>query len=211
MSDLRGHSLGAPHDPSHRKEKDRLRSAQGRTLGHALPMDYGKGQLAGTPLCMKQHYRLFTSYRLPGKEKDTLVEPESYVMLGHEHIIVACKNQFFVLDVVINFCHLNERDLLTQLETIVKMANQDEELQPPIGILTSDGRTEWAESRSDLIKESTNKDSLDMIEQCLCLVCLDESSGMELTDTVRAMLMLHGVGGDNIGANRWYDKSLQVK
>lgn len=58
-----------------------------------LPMDYARGQLAGTPLCMEQYYRLFTSYRLPGPERDTLVAQESSVMPEPEHIIVACKNQ----------------------------------------------------------------------------------------------------------------------
>uniref|UniRef100_A0A7N8X155 Choline O-acetyltransferase n=1 Tax=Mastacembelus armatus TaxID=205130 RepID=A0A7N8X155_9TELE len=170
----------------------------------ALPVDYARGQLAGTPLCMEQYYRLFTSYRLPGPERDTLVAQESSVMPEPEHIIVACKNQFFVLDVVINFRRLNERDLLTQLDKIVKMADNKEEQLPPIGLLTSDGRTEWAESR-----KSTNRDSLDMIERCLCLVCLDDASGLELNDTTRAMLMLHGGGEAKNGGNRWYDKPMQ--
>uniref|UniRef100_A0A671XYW1 Choline O-acetyltransferase n=1 Tax=Sparus aurata TaxID=8175 RepID=A0A671XYW1_SPAAU len=175
----------------------------------SLPVDYARGQLAGTPLCMEQYYRLFTSYRLPGPERDTLVAQESSVMPEPEHIIVACKNQFFVLDVVINFRRLNERDLLTQLEKIARMAGSDEEQLPPIGILTSDGRTEWAESRSVLMRESTNRDSLDMIERCMCLVCLDEATGPELSDTTRAMLMLHGGGLAKNGGNRWYDKPMQ--
>ena len=58
--------------------------------------------------------------------------------------------------------------------------------------------------------ESTNRDALDMIERCLCLVCLDQSSGLDLTDTSRAKLMLHGGGGAKNGGNRWYDKPMQV-
>ncbi|MED6282782.1 hypothetical protein CHARACLAT_001816 [Characodon lateralis] len=175
----------------------------------ALPLDYARGQLSGTPLCMEQYYRLFTSYRLPGPDKDTLVAQESSVMPEPEHIIVACKNQFFVLDVVINFRRLNERDLLTQLEKIAKMAGSEDEPVPPIGLLTSDGRTEWAEARSVLMRESTNRDSLDMIERCLCLVCLDEASGTEQSDTTRAAMMLHGGGPSMNGGNRWYDKPMQ--
>ncbi|CAG6017066.1 unnamed protein product [Menidia menidia] len=175
----------------------------------ALPVEYARGQLAGTPLCMEQYYRLFTSYRLPGPERDTLVAQESSVMPEPEHIIVACKNQFFVLDVVINFRRLNEGDLLMQLEKIVKMANSEEERLPPVGLLTSDGRTEWAESRRELMRESTNRDSLDMIERCLCLVCLDDASGLELSDTTRSTLMLHGGGANKNGGNRWYDKPMQ--
>ncbi|XP_059929732.1 choline O-acetyltransferase [Gadus macrocephalus] len=175
----------------------------------SLPLDYARGQLAGTPLCMEQYYRLFTSYRLPGPQRDTLVAQQSSVMPEPEHIIVACRNQFFVMDVVINFRRLNERDLLTQLDKISKMADSEEECLPPIGLLTSDGRTEWAESRRVLMKESTNRDALDMIERCLCLVCLDQSSGLDLTDTSRAKLMLHGGGGAKNGGNRWYDKPMQ--
>lgn len=58
--------------------------------------------------------------------------------------------------------------------------------------------------------ESTNRDSLDMIERCLCLVCLDDASGLELNDTTRATLMLHGGGAAKNGGNRWYDKPMQV-
>ncbi|KAK7901764.1 hypothetical protein WMY93_018533 [Mugilogobius chulae] len=175
----------------------------------ALPVDYARGQLAGTPMCMEQYYRLFTSYRLPGPHRDTLVAQESCVMPEPEHIIVACKNQFFVLDVVINFRRLNERDLLTQLERIVKMADSEEERLPPIGLLTSDGRSEWAESRAVLMRESTNRDSLDMIERCMCLVCLDDASGPEISDSTRAKIMLHGGGPNKNGGNRWYDKPMQ--
>lgn len=66
-------------------------------------------------------------------------------------------------------------------------------------------------STSQLGADSTNRDSLDMIERCLCLVCLDEPSGIELTDTNRASLMLHGGGTDKNGGNRWYDKPMQVE
>ncbi|XP_041260941.1 choline O-acetyltransferase [Onychostruthus taczanowskii] len=176
---------------------------------HALPTDFSRGQLSGHPLCMKQYYGLFSSYRLPGLTKDTLVAQKSNVMPEPEHIIVACNNQFFVLDVVINFRRLSEGDLFTQLQKIAKMAENEEELLPPIGLLTTDGRTEWAEARMTLMKDSTNRDSLDMIERCICLVCLDSPSGVELNNTNMAFHMLHGGGYHKNGANRWYDKPMQ--
>nr|XP_023402935.1 choline O-acetyltransferase isoform X1 [Loxodonta africana] len=176
---------------------------------HSLPTDCAKGQLAGQPLCMRQYYGLFSSYRLPGHTQDTLVAQKSSVMPEPEHIIVACRNQFFVLDVVINFRRLSEGDLFTQLGKIVKMASNEDERLPPIGLLTSDGRTEWAEARTVLMKDSTNRDSLDMIERCICLVCLDTPGGVELSDPNMALQLLHGGGCSKNGANRWYDKSLQ--
>uniref|UniRef100_A0A665W615 Choline O-acetyltransferase n=1 Tax=Echeneis naucrates TaxID=173247 RepID=A0A665W615_ECHNA len=162
---------------------------------HALPVDYARGQLAGTPMCMKQYYRLFTSYRLPGPDMDTLVAQEKYT--GQIAVYLHFPSiQFFVLDVVINFRRLNERDLLTQLEKIVKMADSEEERLPAIGLLTSDGRTEWAESRSVLMRGT------------FCVKALDFpiKSQMDLT---RAMLMLHGGGVAKNGGNRWYDKPMQ--
>ncbi|NWV44495.1 CLAT acetyltransferase, partial [Grantiella picta] len=176
---------------------------------HALPTDFSRGKLSGHPLCMKQYYGLFSSYRLPGRTKDTLVAQKSNVMPEPEHIIVACNNQFFVLDVVINFRRLSEGDLFTQLQKIAKMAENEEEMLPPIGLLTTDGRTEWAEARMVLMKDSTNRDSLDMIERCICLVCLDSPTGVELNDTNMALQMLHGGGYLKNGANRWYDKPMQ--
>ncbi|CAH7125956.1 Chat [Phodopus roborovskii] len=121
---------------------------------HSLPTDWAKGQLSGQPLCMKQYYRLFSSYRLPGHTQDTLVAQKSSIMPEPEHVVVACCNQFFVLDVVINFRRLSEGDLFTQLRKIVKMASNEDERLPPIGLLTSDGRSEWAKARTVLLKDA---------------------------------------------------------
>ncbi|XP_061611847.1 choline O-acetyltransferase-like [Phyllopteryx taeniolatus] len=175
----------------------------------ALPVEFARGQLAGTPLCMEQYSRLFTSYRYPSLKTDTLKVRVNAASAASEHIIVACKKQFFALDVVANSKPLSETEILSQLEKIVLMAGNAEERSPPFGILTSDGRTEWAQARDILIKDQTNMDSLALIETCLCVLCLDEASGTKPTDTNRALLMLHGGGWEKNGANRWYDKSMQ--
>ncbi|TWW81966.1 choline O-acetyltransferase-like [Takifugu flavidus] len=175
----------------------------------ALPVEHARGQLAGTPLCMEQYYRLFSSYRYPGLKTDTLKVQTNAPPSVPEHIIVARKNQFFVLGVVANGEQLNEAEILHQLEKIAKTSENAEERLPPVGILTADGRTEWAQARDVLTKDQTNRDSLALLESCLFVVCLDEPSGLELRDTNRALLMLHGGGRQKNGANRWYDKSMQ--
>ncbi|XP_069548008.1 choline O-acetyltransferase-like [Brachyistius frenatus] len=174
-----------------------------------LPVDFARGQLAGTPMCMKQYYRLFSSYRYPGLKTDTLKVQMNAASSAPEHMIVACKNQFFVLDIVANGKQLTETEILSQLEKIVKKSENAEERLPPFGILTSDGRTEWAQARDALTKDQTNRDSLALIESCICVVCLDEPSRLDPRDTNRALLMLHGGGPEKNGANRWYDKSMQ--
>uniref|UniRef100_UPI0037E9630D choline O-acetyltransferase-like n=1 Tax=Semicossyphus pulcher TaxID=241346 RepID=UPI0037E9630D len=202
-----------------RDQKDALRFAARIIRGvldykalidaRALPVDFARGQLAGTPLCMEQYYRLFTSYRYPGLKTDALKVQMNAASSVPEHIIVACKDQFFVLDVAANSKQLNETEIFSQLEKILKMSENAEERLPPFGLLTSDGRTEWAQARDVLTKDQTNRDSLALIESCICLVCLDEPSRLEPRDTTRALLMLHGGGREKNGANRWYDKSMQ--
>lgn len=63
------------------------------SLRRALPVDFAQGQLAGTPMCMEQYYRIFTSYRYPGLKTDTLKVQMNAASSAPEHIIVACKNQ----------------------------------------------------------------------------------------------------------------------
>ncbi|KAM9837491.1 choline O-acetyltransferase b [Aulostomus maculatus] len=203
-----------------RDQADALRYAARLTSGvleykslidaRALPVEFARGQLAGTPLCMEQYYRLFTSYRYPGLKTDKLeVQMNAASSSSSEHIIVARKNQFFVLDVVAKGKQLSEMEIFSQLEKIMAMAENAEERFPPFGVLTSDGRTEWAQARDALTKDQTNRDTLALIESCLCVLCLDEPSGMKPTDTNRALLMLHGGGQEKNGSNRWYDKSMQ--
>ncbi|XP_034415218.1 choline O-acetyltransferase-like [Cyclopterus lumpus] len=175
----------------------------------ALPVDVARGKQAGTALCMEQYYRVFSSYRYPGLKTDTLAVQTNAASAASQHVIVACKNQFFVLDVVTKGKKLIETEILSQLVKIMTMAENAAERLPPFGILTSDGRTEWAQARDALSKDQTNRDSLALIESCLCVVCLDEPGGLVPRDSNRALLMLHGCGREKNGANRWYDKSMQ--
>jgi len=55
-------------------------------------MDRARARERGQPLCMEQYYRLFTSYRYPGVERDSLVT-SSPSRDEPVHIIVACMNQ----------------------------------------------------------------------------------------------------------------------
>lgn len=57
-----------------------------------------------------------------------------------------------MLDVVSSNKQLNETEIFSQLEKIMKMSENAEERHPPFGILTSDGRTEWAQARETLMK-----------------------------------------------------------
>ncbi|CAC5389476.1 CHAT [Mytilus coruscus] len=188
-----------------------------------LPIDRARHKEKGQPLCMEQYYKLFTSYRIPGVKKDSLISNHTNLMPEPEHIIVICKNQFFVLDVINNFTRLSEGDLYTQLGRIYKMAEENAAKAEPIGILTAAYRDQWSIARAKLMEDSTNRDSLDAIERCIFVLCLDkgipllfnhqnsiDETNKNIRDDVSlAFQMLHGMGTNLNGANRWYDKTMQ--
>ncbi|XP_041485899.1 choline O-acetyltransferase-like [Lytechinus variegatus] len=183
----------------------------------ALPVDRARHNKPGQPLCMEQYYRLFSSYRVPGLFKDELVSPGSSLMPEPEHIIVICKNQFFVLDVIINFKRLSDQDLISQLKRILDAAKEHPD-SVPLGLLTTADRPTWAGSRARLIEDSTNRDSLDMIERCIFVLCLDDQMDypppevgkpIDSDDEPLGHHMLHGGGVDKNTGNRWFDKTMQ--
>ncbi|XP_051769607.1 choline O-acetyltransferase-like isoform X2 [Ctenopharyngodon idella] len=175
--------------------------------GKTLPADVARGQKADAPLCMDQYKRLFSSYRRAGLEQDTLITADGSSDSGH--VIVACKNQFFTLNLTEGSCRLNEADVQAQLQWIYEQTLNAGQKQPAVGLLTSDGRTDWAAARDQLLKDPVNRESVEVMERCMCVVCLDDPTGLEPSDANRAALMLHGGGPDKNGANRWYDKPLQ--
>ncbi|KAI0235638.1 Choline O-acetyltransferase [Lamellibrachia satsuma] len=185
----------------------------------SLPIDRARHRAKGQPLCMEQYYRLFTTYRVPGVTKDVLVRPDESIMPEPEHVIVICKNQFFVLDVVVNFTRLTVDDLFTQLTRIVRKAQEGESEAERVGILTAGRRDDWARARMRLMQDSTNRDCLDMIERCIFVLCLDKrvchddaaSGDTQWRDDVSlALQMEHGAGTAHNTCNRWFDKTMQV-
>ncbi|XP_052262226.1 choline O-acetyltransferase-like [Dreissena polymorpha] len=190
----------------------------------ALPVDRCRHKQKGQPLCMAQYYRLFNSYRVPGYLKDKLVTKEtSRNDADSHHIIVACKNQFFVLDLLLNYQRLSEDDVFTQLERICDMADEGAETCQPVGVLTTSDRSTWAGARAEMMTDMTNRESLSALETCMFVLCLDKSipisfnhqrsvdeTSMNLRDDVSlSTQMLHGQGSKINSCNRWFDKTMQ--
>ncbi|KAF0751426.1 hypothetical protein AaE_006377, partial [Aphanomyces astaci] len=76
----------------------------------------------------------------------------------------------------------------------------DLERYPPVSVLTSENRTNWAKARAYLISlDACNKESLEIIEKALFVVALDETSPANSEQVAQNCLL-----GD--GRNRWYDK-----
>ena len=123
-----------------------------------MPVDRCTCREKGQPLCMEQYYRLFSSYRIPGIDKDKLVDSANNLASEPEHIIVMCRNQMFVLDVIVNFTRLNEDQLYQQLKRIEEHTECDEASAAcslaDVGFLTSLPRDEWAQARFELMRST---------------------------------------------------------
>lgn len=61
-----------------------------------------------------------------------------------------------------------------------------------------------------------NQSSLRDVERSLLVLCLDKVAGLWRCNsvderfTLAAAHTIHGAGADNNGANRWFDKTIQV-
>ena len=75
---------------------------------------------------------------------------------------------------------------------------------PPVGLLTAENRTTWAEARKTLERKPQNKHVLETIDRALFMVCLDDASPATTDDAARQFFH----AGD--GKNRWFDKTISI-
>lgn len=168
--------------------------------------------LKGTPLCMYQYSRLFSTARIP-TENGCQIAQDS----GSRHIVVLCKGQFYWFDVLDDNSDIimTEKDMALNLQVIVDDAEQtpiQEAAKGALGVLSTENRKVWAGLRDVLTREedSNNAECLGIVDSALFILCLDYTepkNGAELCGN-----MLCGtsevVKGVQIGTctNRWYDK-----
>ncbi|KAK7703271.1 hypothetical protein SLS64_009248 [Diaporthe eres] len=153
--------------------------------------------IAGRPACTSRQVYLFNTVRQPGVGKDRLVTYH-----GYDHIAVLRKGRVFkvMLRAEDGSAAPTERLRLT-FEAILERVGRDEGVWN--GILTSDGRDAWAQTRARLAASSAaNAEYLRVIESAMFVLSLDD--GRPETSEERAR---DGYVGD--GANRWFDKTLQ--
>ncbi|KAI5787102.1 Choline/Carnitine o-acyltransferase-domain-containing protein [Geopyxis carbonaria] len=177
-----------------------------------LPPD----KVRGTPLCMYQYPRIFSTARIP-TENGCVMQSDPKA----RHIVVMCHSQFYWFDVMDDNSDIimTERDLCQNLQAIVDDAVTTpihEAAKSAVGVLSTENRRVWANLRDVLTREgadSNNSECLRIVDTALFVLCLDSTSpksGAELS-----MNMLCGTNvverGVQVGTctNRWYDK-LQI-
>nr|XP_053646928.1 choline O-acetyltransferase-like [Cherax quadricarinatus] len=83
--------------------------------------------------------------------------------------------QMFRVEVVVEGTRITQQMLSTQLHEVLRAVDQYEGSDPPpVGIMTSDNRRTWAQSRQILAGEEENKKILKTLETCVLVLCFDD-------------------------------------
>lgn len=167
----------------------------------------------GTPLCMSQFGRLFSTARVPTRDG-------CYIAPADEarHIVVMAQSQFYHFEVFDEQGRmiLNEKEIAANLRAITKDAAQtpvSSISQNALGVLTTENRLNWAKLREELQSDETNGEALKVVDTALFIVCLDHVEPADTNELSTNMLCgtYRLVDGMQVGTctNRWYDK-LQI-
>lgn len=159
------------------------------------------------PQCMASYKNMFGTCRIPAKPDDYLVyAPPSEC----RHIIVACKNLFFSLNIFDpkTGLPLSAASIQAALENIKSQAQKLQNSQLPIGILTAQNRDTWTDIRQELLKDPKNLKSLQTIEKAAFVINLDDYNPDGVDETCKTLL--HGKGLSFSSANRFFDKSFNI-
>jgi len=165
------------------------------------------------PQCVSQVSTLYGTTRIPRKGRDILVP------MGNEvpkHIVIQRGGRFFKVDVLdADGSVLCVSSIEARVRSIVETVTEDFEdadgfVGPPqnVGLLTGLNRDEWAELRTELEADPTNRETLTAIDSALLIVALDlpRTSSDDVCDmAVSSQNVLHGLAHSR--ADRWWDKT----
>jgi carnitine O-acetyltransferase len=170
-------------------------------------------QRNGKPLCMYQYSKLFGAARIPTSNGCIMQsDPTS------NHLVVMSKSQFYWFDVLDSKNHiiLSEAELMVNFTSIIRdslKTSRNDIAKSSFGVLTTENRRIWANTRSQIYNNQTNNAILDIIDKALFILCLDDIEITDLSELSKNMLC--GIStlekGIQVGTctNRWYDK-LQI-
>ncbi|KAJ1823085.1 hypothetical protein LPJ56_000420 [Coemansia sp. RSA 2599] len=170
-----------------------------------MSVDMQKGQ----PMCMDQFKCQFGTTRIARMGCDELVH--QYPATAR-HILVMYRNQAVELPV---YNAAGRRASLAQIAAQLVQAARavDKDIatsgpSPPVANLTAAHRDDWSQARELLEKDAGNRESLASVDSALFGVCLDvDVDARDTADPERAAAVF---AHSDAGANRWYDKAIQL-
>jgi len=161
-----------------------------------------------TVLCSSAYKYLFHGTRIPQPNEDSYAVYDPAV---NNHAIVACGGHFFAID----FCDASTGDAYS-IDSLEKALMECQLIAaksgPPaasLGWLTSQDRDVWARGRQAFLEASSHHaEALELLQSGAVLVCLDDQEPKDRAEFARQLL--HAGSSAENGANRWFDKSIQL-
>ncbi|KAJ2897070.1 hypothetical protein IWW38_001833 [Coemansia aciculifera] len=162
------------------------------------------------PLCMNQYKWQFGTTRIPRPGCDVLVN--QYPSTA-KHILVMYRNQAASVPVYnSDGQRANIGQITSQLaqatERVDKLLAGQAQVPPPVANLTAGHRDDWTKARALLEQDAGNRESLATVDSALFGVCLDvDVDPRDTADVERSIAVFNH---SDAGANRWFDKSIQL-
>ncbi|XP_036614976.1 peroxisomal carnitine O-octanoyltransferase [Trichosurus vulpecula] len=163
-------------------------------------------KVGNRPLDMNQFRMLFSTCKVPGITRDSIISYFKTESEGHtpSHIAVLCRGRVFVFDVMHEGCMMTPPELLRQLTYIQKKCHSEPD-GPGVAALTSDERTQWAKAREYLISlDPKNLTVLEKIQSSLLVYSLDDDSPQMTPEDYSEITAVVLTGNPTV---RWGDKS----
>nr|XP_051696112.1 peroxisomal carnitine O-octanoyltransferase isoform X3 [Oryctolagus cuniculus] len=182
-----------------------LKGQKEKEIGEKVPVD----KVGNTPLDMNQFRMLFSTCKVPGITRDSIMNYFRTESEGHSpsHLAVLCRGRVFVFDVIHEGSLITPPEFLRQLTHIQEKCRREPE-GPGIAALTSEERTRWAKAREYLI--SLNPENLTLLEkiQSSLFVYSMEDGRPHVTPEDYSQIISILFSGDP--TVRWGDKSYNL-
>ena len=150
------------------------------------------------PLCMDQYNHIFKAVRLPRLMKDVY---KTYSFDKHHHIVVYYKNNIFKVTTSDAEGSILPVDMLaSKIQSIIDAGIEDR--GNDAGVLTTADRDNAAGLHEAIEAHSTNRNSLDIINTAVFVLCIDPAT-KNLEDFQKQVLL-------SDGKNRYFDKNCQI-
>ncbi|XP_042540558.1 peroxisomal carnitine O-octanoyltransferase [Dipodomys spectabilis] len=166
-------------------------------------------KVGNTPLDMNQFRMLFSTCKIPGITRDSIVnyfrtETEGYSPV---HIVVLCRGRAFAFDIMHEGGLITPPELLRQLTYIYKKCHSEPN-GPGVAALTTEERTRWAKAREYLISlDPENLTLLEKIQSSLLVYSIEDGSPYVTPEDYSQVLERLLIGDPTV---RWGDKSYNL-